>query len=120
MRANVEIPALEIAAGSRVDRRVTKCLSVAGQDNFLCGGTFFRKDHGHGWNGSFFRSLLQTRFGCRSRMNAGVNQESKSSERGCPDKDCGSVAEAGASVKSIGSRVHWLSRDRLWLGSGHE
>ncbi len=89
MRANVEIPALQIATGSRIDWRVTECLRVAGQNNFLGGGTLPRKDHRDGGNGRVFRSLLEPRFGCCSRMDAGVNQESKSNERSCRDKDCG-------------------------------
>src|SRR5258708_9591020 len=48
MSANVEIPAVEIATGSRIDRRVTECLGVSGQNYFLCGGTFPRKNHGQG------------------------------------------------------------------------
>ena len=79
MRANVEIPALEITTGSRIDRCVAERLRVAGKDNFLGGSTFPRKDHGDGGNGCFFGSFLEPRFGCCSRMDAGVNQESESS-----------------------------------------
>src|ERR1700733_973325 len=46
MRADVEIPALEIATGSRINRSVAECLCVAGQYYFLSGGAFSRKNHG--------------------------------------------------------------------------
>ncbi len=87
MRANIEIPALEITTGSRIDRCVAECLRIAGQDNFLRRGAFLRKDHGDGGNGRLFRSLFEPRFCCCARMDAGVNHQTESSKRGCRDKD---------------------------------
>src|SRR5260370_10040995 len=100
MGANVEIPALEIATGSRIDGRITECLGVSGQDYFLRGGTFARKNPGHGGNRGFFCSLFESRLGRCARMDAGVNQESKSSDRG-GDKDCDSATVSRASMKSV-------------------
>ena len=108
MRANVEIPALEITTGSRIDRRVAECLRITGQDNFLRGGAFSRKDHGDGGNRGFLRSLRQPRFGRRARMDTGVNHESENGERGRRDKDCGSAPGSGAGAKSIRTRLHAL------------
>src|ERR1700739_2003875 len=45
MRANIEVPAPEIAAGSRIDWRIAECLRVAGQDYFLRGCALLRKDY---------------------------------------------------------------------------
>jgi hypothetical protein len=44
-------------------------------------------------------------------MDAGINQESKCSERGRGDKDCDSASRAR--VKSIGTRLHALRFDRF-------
>src|SRR5258708_12468152 len=83
---------LEIAIGSRINRRVAESLRITGQDNFLSGGAFSRKDYGDGGNGGFLRSSRQPRFGHRARMGARVNHQSENGERGRRDKDCGSPA----------------------------
>src|SRR6202030_164444 len=118
MRANVKIPALEITTGSRIDRCIAECLRIAGQDDFLCWGSFLRKNHGHGWNRGLFGSLFESRFGCYSRMDAGVNHESESSEHGRGEKDCGSALGYQARVKPIGIRLHGLRFDHFWFAGG--
>src|SRR6266851_2337075 len=52
-------------------------------------------------------------------MDAGVNQESKCSERGGGCKDCGSVPGSQARVKFIGTLLRGLRFDRRWFGSCH-
>src|SRR5260370_6207665 len=118
MRANVEIPTLKVATGSRIDRRIAECLGIARQDDLLCGSAFPRKNHSDRGNGGFFGSLFESRFGCSSRMDAGVNQERKCSERGCSDKDCGSAPGSGERMRTLRIRLHGLLFDRFWVGDG--
>src|SRR5216683_3209277 len=101
MRANVEIPTLEITAGSCKERSVAECLRIAGQDNFLRGSAFLRTNHGDSGNSGFLCSFHQPRFGSHSRMDAGVNQESEGSEDGYRDQDCCLTSDSRARTKSI-------------------
>src|SRR2546422_335392 len=96
MRADVEIPPFEIATGSSIDRCVAEWLRIAGQHDFWGGSALLRKDHRDGGNGGFFRSLFESRFGCRSRMDTGVKQESEGRQRSRHKNKCGST---------IGSRL---------------
>src|SRR5882672_1421606 len=101
MRANVEIPAPEITAGSCKERSVAECLRIARQDNFLCRGPFLRTNHGDSGNSSFLCSFHQPRFGCYSRTYAGVNQESECSEDAYRDQDCCLTSDSRTRAESI-------------------
>src|SRR5258708_36499110 len=83
---------LEIAIGSRINRRVAESLRITGQGNFLSGGAFSRKDYGDGGNGGVLRSWRQPRFRPPARMDARVKPASEDGAGGRRPKAFGSAA----------------------------
>src|SRR5260370_17287793 len=51
-------------------------------------------------------------------MDARVNYESQSSERGSGDKDCGLTPESGARVESLRTRLNGWHIDCFWFAGG--
>ncbi len=87
MRPDVDIPALQIAAGAGVDRCVVEGLNVARQIDLLNLLASLRIRDAHRWNGRLGRDIGQDGVRGYAGMNATDDPGSKQGHDGADDPD---------------------------------